>query len=146
MPHVLVVDYERKSVAGLCAELAGRGLAVDQACTEVEAMALLRTHVYVAVALNLMLPERHVVDMKRDRPKVEHGIAVLCAIRAGEFAEAGTSRSVPVFAITSLTFEARESLERVKQIGVNKTFTKPILPPIAAEEICLSIEGGRAPC
>ena len=137
-PRALVVDDEWMSVARLCAELRARGIEVDEARTRDEALDRLRKYPYRVVILDLMLPERSVGDLRHDLPSPEHGIAVLQAIRHGDFP--GVSAQVPVFVVTGLGPEAMSVLEEAYGLGADAVFGKPVTPMVVAERVRLHLE------
>lgn len=62
-PRVLVVEDEPLSARVLEATLAREGFAVDRAASAAEALDLLSTHHYEAMTLDLLLPDRHGLEL-----------------------------------------------------------------------------------
>jgi CheY-like chemotaxis protein len=138
--RVLVVDDEPITVEGVILQMEKRGLLVDCAETQAEAIRKLGVVRYSAVLLDLMLPKYEVGELQRDPPRPEHGVDVLQRIRNGEFGPSGTPKDVRVYAISALGAEQIELLNRVRQCGVEKTYGKPVSPILVAETIRMALE------
>jgi CheY-like chemotaxis protein len=138
--RILVVDDEPASTEGAVLELKARGFQVDEAHTLADAVRLLRQTQYDALLLDLMLPLNEINELKRDPPLAANGLEVLRRLFNGNFEPEGTSRQIPVFAISALGPEAKESIGEARQLGTREIFGKPVPTIRIAETIRLTLE------
>ncbi len=138
--RILVVEDEPGSVEGVVLELKARDFEVHEACTQSDAIRLLGQTRYDALLLDLMLPLKEIRELKQDPPLAINGIEVLHRLTRGDFEAGGTSRNVPVFAISALGPEAIEEINIIRELGVNEIFGKPVKPIRVAETIRLALE------
>lgn len=137
---LLVVDDEPTSVEETVNQLRDRGFDVRQAQTQTQAAQELGNRAFDAVLLDLMLPRNQIAEPKVDPPLAENSLALLKRLREDEFKSNGTSGNVPVFAISALGQEAIEVLEKVRSLGCQDVFGKPVKPIFVAETMRMYFE------